>query len=115
VTIPAEYRNQLVTELVEGAKEKRVAIPAAYDQVPKTEKIADSRVEWRPVLCETNTSPGVIRRLQSALQGAGYDPGRVDGRLGPDTMAAVRSYQQDKNLSTGGLTIETMDSLGVAL
>lgn len=115
VTIPAEYRNQLVTELVESAKEKRVAIPAAYDQVAKTEKVADGRVEWRPVLCETNTSPGVIRRLQTALKDAGYDPGRIDGVLGSDTMAAVRSYQEAKRLPTGQLTIETMNSLGVAL
>ena len=83
--------------------------------MPKTEKVADGRVEWRSVLCETNTSPGVIRRLQTALRGAGYDPGPIDGVLGGGTMAAVRSYQQDKNLSTGGLTIETMNSLGVAL
>jgi len=30
-------------------------------------------------------------------------------------MAAVRSYQEDKRLPAGQLTIETMNSLGVAL
>lgn len=32
--------------------------------------------------------------LQERLAGAGFDPGGVDGRIGPKTLAAVRAYQK---------------------
>ena len=115
VTIPAEYRTQVVNELVEGAREKRIKIPATYQQVTKREQISEGRVAWRPILCETNTTPGVVSRLQSALLRAGHDPGRVDGVLGPETMTAVKSYQRTKGLASGQLTMETLKSLGVSL
>jgi len=115
VTIPAEYRTQMISELVRGAAEKRTMIPAKYQRVTKREQISDGRVEWRPILCETNTTKGVVGRLQTALKQAGHNPGKRDGVLGPQTMGAVKSYQSAKKLPTGQLTIETLKSLGVAL
>jgi len=112
VTVPAEYSTVQVRKLLEPSQEKRLAIPASYQTVSKTEKIDDGRMEWRPILCETNTTPGVVTRIQSALAGKGFDPGPVDGVLGPQTMAAVDRFQQANNLSSGQLTIETVKALG---
>ena len=36
--------------------------------------------------------PEHIRELQQALTSAGYDPGPIDGKLGPRTKAALRKY-----------------------
>ena len=33
-----------------------------------------------------------VRELQEALQKSGYDPGPVDGIMGPRTKAALRNY-----------------------
>jgi len=33
-----------------------------------------------------------VRELQQALQQSGYDPGPVDGIMGPRTKAALRNY-----------------------
>ena len=115
VTIPAVYRTQVVNELVQSASEKRIKIPATYQQVTKRQQVSEGRVEWRPILCETNTTAGVVSRLQVALQRAGHNPGRVDGVLGSETMSAVKSYQRAKGLPSGKLTIETLKSLGVSL
>jgi peptidoglycan hydrolase-like protein with peptidoglycan-binding domain len=55
-----------------------------------------------------------ISQAQTALQAAGFDPGPVDGRLGPKTRAALRSYQHAHNLHpTGTLDRETRKSLSV--
>ncbi|WP_205944638.1 peptidoglycan-binding domain-containing protein [Pelagibius litoralis] len=113
VKVPAEYSSVQVRKLLEPSQEKRMAIPARYQSVSVTEKVDDGRMEWRPILCETNTTPGVVTRIQSALATKGYSPGPVDGVLGPQTMSAVNAFQQANNMSSGQLTIETVKALGV--
>lgn len=115
VTIPAEYGSVKVRKLVEPAKEQRFAIPAEYQTVSKTAKVSDGRMEWRPILCETNVTPGIIRRLQTALVAKGYNPGPVDGVLGGATMGAVKKYQRASKLPSGQLTMETLKSLDVGM
>ena len=115
IKIPAKYRTEIVNELVHDAQKKVIKIPATYQQVSKREKVSEGRVEWREILCETNTTRGVVARLQAALQKAGYNPGRLDGVLGSETMNAVKSYQRAKGLPSGQLTIRTLKSLGVQL
>jgi len=55
----------------------------------------------------------VIRAIQRALQTQGYYNGALDGQLGRQTYAAVESFQTARGLSTGGLTLRTVDALGV--
>ncbi len=75
---------------------------------------SDGHIEWQSVLCETNTSPELIKSMQLALRRAGRYSGKIDGKLNAQTMAAVRSFQQAKGLPTSGqLTMETLQALGV--
>lgn len=39
-----------------------------------------------------------VKELQRALIARGYEPGRVDGKYGPRTKAAVRAFQKDAGL-----------------
>jgi vacuolar-type H+-ATPase subunit H len=49
-----------------------------------------------------------VRSAQQALQAQGFDPGAIDGVMGPRTSAAVRDFQQKENLTvTGQLDAET--------
>jgi Putative peptidoglycan binding domain len=114
VTIPAEYKTVEIQKLVSPAEEKRVQIPAEQQSVTKTVVASEGRIEWQPVLCETNASPELIKTMQLALRREGRYSGKIDGKLNTQTMAAVRSFQRAKGLpTTGQLTIETLQALGV--
>ncbi len=55
-----------------------------------------------------------VRAAQQALHDQGFDPGPVDGRMGPRTSSALRDYQTKQGLTaTGQLDDATMDKLGV--
>ena len=114
VKIPAEYRTVEVTKLVEPAREVRVPIPEEYQTVTKQERVTDGKMQWREILCKTNMTTTKISEIQGALQQAGYDPGPIDGVVGPLTMRAVNNFQKEKNLVVSEyLTINTVKALGV--
>ncbi len=113
-TIPAEYKTIKVKRIAQPAQERRIEIPAIYQTVTNRVKTSDSFLEWRSILCETNTTGDVVRSLQRALLAAGHNPGPIDGVIGSETLRAVKDYQQEKNLAVGQLTIETIKSLGVS-
>jgi hypothetical protein len=115
IEIPAEYKTVKIKKLVTPPKEKRIAIPEEYQTITKTEQVTDARMEWRRVLCETNMSPDVIKQIQKALQDAGHDPKYIDGVIGWRTINATKAYQKEKGLAVGGLTYETIKSLGIQL
>lgn len=115
VTIPAVYDTIEVVKQVEAPKENVITTAAVYTDMPKQVVVAEADMEWREILCETNTTPDVVRRLQQALMDNGYNPVWVDGVYGTETRAAVAAYQRDKGLATGGLTMRTLEHLGVRL
>lgn len=64
------------------------------------------------------SAPGLerrsVREAQQALQRAGYEPGPIDGIIGPKMRAALTAYQQSQGLrATGELDSEMMARLGV--
>jgi hypothetical protein len=112
-TVPATFKTVRMSKLVAPAQEKRIPIPARHKIVPKQSKVSDARQEWRQVLCETNTTRDLVVQIQRGLQQAGYNPGPADGVLGHATMAAADAFQRKNNLPTGGLTMQTLQKLGI--
>ncbi|MGB5438731.1 MAG: peptidoglycan-binding domain-containing protein [Gammaproteobacteria bacterium] len=115
VAVPATFKTVRMSKLMSPATEKRIPIPAKHKIVKKQTKVSDASQEWRQVLCETNTTPDLVMQIQRALQRAGHNPGPIDGVLGRATMSAADAYQRRNNLPTGGLTIQTLDKLGIKL
>ncbi len=112
--IPARFQSKKVRQLATKATEKRTVIPAVTRDITTRVKITDSKMEWRPVMCETNTTSTTVRRVQEALNKAGYDAGEVNGEVSSQTMSAVRRFQSAHSMATGGLTIELLNKLGVS-
>jgi len=50
----------------------------------------------------SSASSGLILQVQRKLARMGYDPGPVDGRLGPATRAAIRKFQKANNMPPTG-------------
>ncbi len=122
VEIPAVYKTVEVRKQVSPPSERRIPIPAEYENVTLTEKVADERIEWRPVLCEVNMTLENVSALQSALTKTGCcrcGPNRneckIDGIIGPCTIQAARCYANQKGLPAGDkyITMEVIRSLGL--
>ena len=64
---------------------------------------------------ETRSHGDMVRDAQRALRDAGYEPGRIDGVMGPTTQAAIREFQASYGLpQTGRLDEPTQRQLFAA-
>src|SRR5262245_32060416 len=48
-----------------------------------------------------------VRQVQTVLKSRGFDPGRIDGVMGPQTMTALRNFQSSRGLVASGLINES--------
>ena len=82
------------------------------DDLPESER--DARVG--PFLGTYDDLRGrIMTDLQNALKAAGFDPGPADGQIGARTMRAVDDYQRANGMERGGLTLTTLEALGVKI
>jgi len=79
-----------------------------------------SAASQRPTQVEpvTDSAPPLTKdtiiRAQTRLKELGFDPGPIDGGIGPRTQAALRKYQAAQGLKvTGELNRETLRALGI--
>ena len=47
---------------------------------------------------ELPTGRALVMEIQEELIEHGYDPGGIDGQLGPKTVAAIKAYQKAQGL-----------------
>ncbi|MGH7774673.1 MAG: peptidoglycan-binding domain-containing protein [Candidatus Binatia bacterium] len=86
-----------------GTSDKGLFQQTAVTQAPKV---------TAPV--NKNPSKQKIRLVQERLKTFGFDPGPIDGALGPKTRSALLKYQASHGLSNSGtLDEKTLVSLGV--
>jgi peptidoglycan hydrolase-like protein with peptidoglycan-binding domain len=72
--------------------------------------VAATAAYWDQPVQDRNT----VASVQQTLHAEGYDPGPVNGRLGPQTVQAVKQAQEDRELeSTGRLDRRTVAALGI--
>ena len=71
--------------------------------------------DWREVVCDTDVTTDLVRRVQAALKTRGYDigPAGTDNIMGADTKAALVKFQKENSLPIGNLDFETLKALGV--
>lgn len=116
IEIPAKYASVTITEEVSPSQERRIPIEAKYTTVSSRKLVKDGHMDWREILCETNTTPSRIEAIQAALKNEGFDPGSIDGNVGPSTIRAVNAFQRAKGLPVDRyLNIPTVRALGVTV
>ena len=65
---------------------------------------------------ELRRSSGLVLEVQRALAEKGYDPGPVDGIMGPRTRSAIEDFQKTSSLPVDGqLDDATLNRLGVPI
>jgi peptidoglycan hydrolase-like protein with peptidoglycan-binding domain len=68
----------------------------------------------RQVGAEPGNNKQQVKAVQEALKEKGFDPGAIDGAMGPRTTAALREFQQAEGLRvTGRLDAGTRSRLGI--
>ena len=45
----------------------------------------------------------LTKKIQLALYAAGFDPGKIDGKMGPQTIQAIKNFQEAKGLKADGI------------
>lgn len=114
IPVPAQYKTVKVKKLIKESEENIISIPAEFKTITKKVKVADSKIVWRVALCEDEAVDTKIKQVQSALNQQGFYSGIVNGLLTPETNEAIRAYQIQNGLPQGGgLTMETLEALGI--
>jgi hypothetical protein len=115
IKIPAVTRMESREVIISPERSETVTIPAVYRDRVSVRKVASGNPVWRPIVCDRDLTPYLIRRVQLALTIYGYNSKDYDGRFTEDTRSALKRYQIDKNIPNGQLTLETLDLLGIPL
>jgi hypothetical protein len=113
--VPAVTKIVKVRTVVSPERTESVTIPATYREVEKKTLISGGKVDWREILCQTNTTRETIVRVQAALAAKGYYKGKATGVFGRDSMSALVAFQRDNNLPQGELTMDTVHKLNISL
>jgi len=113
VKTPAKYTTVKIKKIIQPAAERRIAIPATYKTVTKKKKIAEGYAKWIPIVCKSSMTSTTIRSVQRALKQQGFYNGPIDGVWGAESRTATRAYQKAKGLPVAGLSVGTMESLGL--
>ena len=81
------------------------AIEDIRRDIETSEMKEEYRVTVRSAYKEEVSSPESkvgTKEIQAALKNAGFDPGAVDGKMGPRTQQAVKEFQRAKGLKVDG-------------
>ena len=61
-----------------------------------------------------SADPATVRQAQERLVSEGFNPGALDGRLGPQTQQGLKEFQQSQGLEPSGrLDAQTIAALGL--
>ncbi|MBU0709439.1 MAG: peptidoglycan-binding protein [Candidatus Omnitrophica bacterium] len=92
-------RNQ-VSALQAQIEYKDREIEALRDGLVSTQENKVS-VKRKKEVQEVKSRPN-SKQIQTALRNAGYDPGKIDGKIGKRTKEAIRAFQGSKGLKVDG-------------
>jgi peptidoglycan hydrolase-like protein with peptidoglycan-binding domain len=123
-TATVRRRNLVDRERVDGTlgysgeREVANALAGTYTSLPKVGDVIRSgqtlwEIDAKPVVLMNGSLPAYrpmhrgnegtdVLQLERGLAAAGYDPGTIDGTFDADTAAAVRDWQDDRDLDDTG-------------
>jgi hypothetical protein len=98
------FNNNLFAKEINPEKSKDVAIP---NQETEKEVIRQFVANY------SKQNVSLIQKVQVGLRAHGYNPDRLDNKLGKNTMSELVKFQDDNGILTGGLNAVTLKMLGI--
>lgn len=100
------YIDKITLTQMEDSRRTKEILESKKDYAVKAKETRQkdaSKSEFRPT----------TKEIQSALKNAGFDPGSLDGKVGPRTRQAIKDFQKSKGLVPDGVVgPKTWTSLG---
>jgi len=94
------------------AKSKSQTTDKTTDKDKGTQSTTEKKTKKGTAAKKSSMSPEKVRQVQTALNDQGFDPGPIDGIMGPMTMTALWGYQLYNHLQdTATVTAETENAL----
>lgn len=114
IVTPPQYTTVKIRKVIQKASFKKISIPKEYITVVVAREKTKGFAKWMPVVCESNMTPTLVKKIQKALHSLGYYQGVIDGTWNLELKSAGQAYQRDNNLNiTRKFSIEAMKSLGI--
>ena len=101
--------NERFNGLLQGDS-KTMKIPKSQTMSAKS-KVAASNVQKKGDAFDGKVSYD-IKKIQSLLRKAGFYKGEIDGKVGPQTIKAIKQFQRSKKLKESGvINVKTWEEL----
>jgi peptidoglycan hydrolase-like protein with peptidoglycan-binding domain len=105
---------RFVVAVIAAASLSATAQPVQSNQFAQAQSSTASNPQLDMDAVPSLTVDG-IRQVQQALAKKGFDPGPIDGVLGPQTEQAIRKFQDHYGIKvTGRIDNQTLYALGEA-
>lgn len=96
-----EFKNQILV-LEKQIQEKNDLINDLKESLQNTREKSYSETAYKKSPVKNKTTKRSIKQIQIALKNAGYNPGKIDGKMGQQTKSAIKSFQKDNSLKANG-------------
>ena len=106
---PGESRKEGKIKFTDKIDSKRSN--TSKNQTAEKSKIATSPAKKRDSPSGQKISYD-IKKIQSLLRNAGFYKGKIDGKMGPQTIKAIKQFQRSKKLKENGvINVKTWEEL----
>ena len=99
-----DKRQKETERLLETETQKRRQLEeglTSQKTPPNASRMLSDKIKIKDI--EEDAEKKSVSRIQLALKNAGFDPGKIDGKLGPRTERAIIAFQKANDLVPDGI------------
>jgi len=85
----------------------------AVMNAPLKSKASKKKASKKRAAKKAEIQQNIVYGIQAALKSKGYNPGKLDGKMGPNTAKALKAFQSSRGLPVGVLSKDTFRALGL--
>jgi Putative peptidoglycan binding domain len=116
--VPVQIPESTVDMSVSKVEVPPAAVPEQVQAVTVSVDVTEyenksPQLTWSRVICESDLSPDLIKTLQTSLQREGWMRGKADGKVGAQTLQAVKEFQASKGVESDYVTYQVLEWLGI--